>query len=161
MNILLMIVMPLIVISVLSSAFTDLMKRYDENDITAGYVIENDAVNDKMEDALIKAVHSFVASLDLGAVRFAGTAVLLVVAVEDLLVGSLHGHTDLMLLVNQRREVAHHEEHLLLDRGPAQEHKHVLVAGNIVDPLESVGIIVELVERFLAAVQSNRSASLP
>ena len=54
-NILLMIVMPLIVISVLSSAFTDLMKRYDENDITAGYVIENDAVNDKMEDALIKA----------------------------------------------------------------------------------------------------------
>ena len=54
-NILLMIVMPLIVISVLSSAFTDLMKRYDENDITAGYVIENDAVNEKMIEALKEA----------------------------------------------------------------------------------------------------------
>lgn len=51
-NILLMIVMPLIVISVLSSAFTDLMKRYEESDITAGYVIENDAVLDQMIDAL-------------------------------------------------------------------------------------------------------------
>ncbi|MBP5415343.1 MAG: ABC transporter permease [Lachnospiraceae bacterium] len=54
-NILLMIVMPLIVISVLSSAFTDLMKRYDESDITAGYFIENDAVNEKMIDALKEA----------------------------------------------------------------------------------------------------------
>ena len=54
-NILLMIVMPLIVISVLSSAFTDLMKRYDESDITAGYVRENDAVNEKMIDALKEA----------------------------------------------------------------------------------------------------------
>ena len=55
-NILLIIVCPIIVIAVLSSAFSDLMAKYDGNDkIYAGYKIESDAVPQQMIDALLDA----------------------------------------------------------------------------------------------------------
>lgn len=51
-NILLVIVMPLVLIAVLSNAFSELMKHYEEAEVVAGFVIEGDSFNDDMVAAL-------------------------------------------------------------------------------------------------------------
>jgi ABC-2 type transport system permease protein len=51
-NVLLIIVMPLVFIAVLSSAFNDLMKKYEEGSVKAGYVVEGDALTEEFKDAL-------------------------------------------------------------------------------------------------------------
>ncbi|MBQ7582643.1 MAG: ABC transporter permease [Lachnospiraceae bacterium] len=54
-NILLLIVMPLILIAVLSSAFNDLMKKYDAGDFAAGYRVVGDAMPDAAQKSLKEA----------------------------------------------------------------------------------------------------------
>ncbi len=54
-NILLLLIFPLIVIAVLSSAFDDLMKSYESGDITAGYMVIDDSVSEEMVDAFVDA----------------------------------------------------------------------------------------------------------
>lgn len=54
-NIFLLLILPLIVIAVLSSAFDDLMKSYEESDIIAGYMTGDDKVPDELQDAFTKA----------------------------------------------------------------------------------------------------------
>lgn len=50
-NILLLVIMPLILIALLSSAFNDMMKKYeDKTEINAGYRIEGDSVSAEMID---------------------------------------------------------------------------------------------------------------
>ena len=53
-NIFLLLIMPPIVIAVLSSAFDDLMKSYEESDIIAGYMISEEAVPEALIDAFTK-----------------------------------------------------------------------------------------------------------
>ncbi len=51
-NILLLVIMPLILIALLSSAFNDMMKKYeDKNEIHAGYRIEGEKVSPEIIDA--------------------------------------------------------------------------------------------------------------
>ena len=54
-NVLLFVIAPLIVSAVLSSAFNDLMKSYEDGEIKAGYVVEGENIPDEMMDAMIKA----------------------------------------------------------------------------------------------------------
>ena len=51
-NILLIIVMPLVFIAVLSSAFNDLMKKYEEGPVKAGYILEGDALTEEFSSGL-------------------------------------------------------------------------------------------------------------
>ena len=51
-NILLFIIMPVILIFVLSSAFDTLMKKYEKSEMTAGYQIEGDGVTEEMIEAM-------------------------------------------------------------------------------------------------------------
>ena len=51
-NILLFIIMPVVLVFCLSSAFDSLMKKYEETDITAGYRVEGDAVTEDMIEAM-------------------------------------------------------------------------------------------------------------
>ena len=51
-NILLFIIMPVILIFVLSSAFDTLMKKYEKSEMTAGYRIEGDGVTEDMIKAM-------------------------------------------------------------------------------------------------------------
>ena len=53
-NILLLLIMPLIVIAILSSAFDDLMKSYEAEDIAAGYMIGSEDISDEMIDAFVE-----------------------------------------------------------------------------------------------------------
>lgn len=53
-NILLFIIMPVILIFVLSSAFDTLMKKYEKTEMTAGYRIEGDTVTEEMIEAMIE-----------------------------------------------------------------------------------------------------------
>ena len=54
-NVLLFVIAPLIVSAVLSSAFNDLMKSYEDGEIKAGYVVEGENIPDEIMDAMIKA----------------------------------------------------------------------------------------------------------
>lgn len=51
-NILLFIIMPVILVLCLSSAFDSLMKKYEETDMTAGYRAEGDGITDEMIEAM-------------------------------------------------------------------------------------------------------------
>ena len=53
-NILLFIIMPVILVFCLSSAFDTLMSKYEETDMTAGYRIEGDGITPEMIDAMSK-----------------------------------------------------------------------------------------------------------
>ena len=52
-NILLFVIMPVILVFCLSSAFDTLMSKYEETDMTAGYRIEGDGITQEMLDAMI------------------------------------------------------------------------------------------------------------
>ena len=51
-NTLLFVIMPVILVVCLSSAFDSLMKKYDDAEITAGYRVEGDGVTDEMIEAM-------------------------------------------------------------------------------------------------------------
>ena len=53
-NILLFVIMPVILVVCLSSAFDSLMKKYDDAEITAGYRVEGDGVTDEMIEKIYK-----------------------------------------------------------------------------------------------------------
>ena len=54
-NIVLFIVGPLMVIAILSNAFNDLLKKYENETINAGYYVEDEAISEELLDALISA----------------------------------------------------------------------------------------------------------
>lgn len=54
-NILTFVIMPVILIFCLSSAFETLMSKYEETDMTAGYRIEGDGITQEMIEAMTKA----------------------------------------------------------------------------------------------------------
>ena len=51
-NILLFVIMPVILIFCLSSAFETLMSKYEETEMTAGYRIEGDGITPEMIEAM-------------------------------------------------------------------------------------------------------------
>lgn len=54
-NIVLFIVGPLMVIAILSNAFNDLLKKYENEEINAGYMIEDEAISEELLNEMITA----------------------------------------------------------------------------------------------------------
>ena len=64
-----------------------------------------------------------------------------------------------MIGIYQIREIDHDQKHLFLDRALAKEYQHVFICGDIVDPVESLRLVIQCVQcRILSVELQQRCA---
>src|SRR5699024_12392277 len=79
-------------------------------------------------------------------IRHSLSAVFLPVSIEDFLIFSVEGHSHLIFLIGNSREIEYREDRLFRFVRLAEESKDIFLIFHQLDPLESVIVVVLLIE---------------
>ena len=99
------------------------------------------------------AVPTGLLSLDAGVIANIAAAVMFRVAVEDLLVPSVHGDADWIICSCHRREVEARDKKIVWAFGATQVANRTMLAVVAVNPLESWLVEIEFVQGWLAVIE--------